>query len=122
MRLQNTSNTGNKQMAHLLVPVTDGKLDDFMDAVQEMKTSIFKKSYLPDFCNPIMTVTKGKKNAKIIVSDPHTSVFCFIDLSTGNILKAAGWKAPAKHARGNIHTPTHGVEFLGEHGAAYLRF
>jgi hypothetical protein len=26
----------------------------------------------------------------------------FIDLTNGDILKADGWKAPAKHARGNI--------------------
>ena len=31
------------------------------------------------------------------------SAFCFVDLSNGNILKAAGWKAPEKkNPRGNI--------------------
>ena len=37
-----------------------------------------------------------------IISDGQCSVYCFIDLSNGDILKAAGWKAPAKGARGNI--------------------
>lgn len=32
------------------------------------------------------------------------SVHCFIDAATGDILKAASWKAPAKGARGNLDT------------------
>lgn len=30
------------------------------------------------------------------------SAFCFVELETGDIYKAAGWKAPAKGVRGNI--------------------
>lgn len=30
------------------------------------------------------------------------SVYVFIDTKNGDILKSASWKAPAKHARGNI--------------------
>jgi hypothetical protein len=32
------------------------------------------------------------------------SVHAFVDLATGDLYKAAGWKAPAKGARGNIAT------------------
>ncbi len=32
----------------------------------------------------------------------HASVHAFIDIATGDLLKAAGWKAPAKGARGNV--------------------
>lgn len=32
------------------------------------------------------------------------SVHCFIDKATGDVYKAAGWKAPAPHVRGNIVT------------------
>ena len=37
-----------------------------------------------------------------VVSDGQRSVYCFIDLRTGDILKAEGWKGPAKGPRGNI--------------------
>lgn len=44
-----------------------------------------------------------------IVMDAHPgdrckSVHAFVDLATGDLLKAAGWKAPAKGVRGNIAT------------------
>lgn len=32
-----------------------------------------------------------------------TSVFCFVE-ANGDIMKAAGYKAPAKGARGNVYT------------------
>lgn len=53
--------------------------------------------------------------------DPHQqrSVFCFIEKATGNVLKAGTWKAPAKHARGNIYEI--GKEGVGEYGAHYLK-
>lgn len=47
------------------------------------------------------------------------SVFCFIEKSTGNVLKAGSWEAPAKHARGNIYEI--GKEGVGEYGANYLK-
>ena len=33
------------------------------------------------------------------------SVYCFIDLSNGDILKTAGWAGPAKGKRGSIWNP-----------------
>lgn len=53
----------------------------------------------------------------------NPSAYCFIDLSNGDILKADGWKRPAKGARGNIR---HGGPenwwsgALGPYGAAYI--
>lgn len=49
------------------------------------------------------TVMQGSKNLRIVATTAgNRSVYCFVEKSTGNILKAAGWKAPAKGARGNI--------------------
>lgn len=45
----------------------------------------------------------------------------FVDYATGDIFKPAGWKAPAKHARGNIYSAGHGAETEGPYGPAYLR-
>jgi len=47
----------------------------------------------------------GAKVVRIVMAH-HSSkaVHAFVDLATGDLLKAAGWKAPAKGVRGNIAT------------------
>lgn len=55
------------------------------------------------------------------------SVFCFIKkhpnaakgAEVGDILKAASWKAPAKHSRGSIFNENQ-MEGVGAYGATYL--
>lgn len=82
------------------------------------------------FAPPVVTVEYGTKNAKIVRSEYTDkgelitrSVHCFIDITTGDILKAASWKVPAKGVRGNIYTtPNYGVgTSVGVFGAAYRR-
>lgn len=50
--------------------------------------------------------TPGRKVVRIVMHTPgdSRSVHAFVDLATGDLLKAAGWKAPAKGPRGNIAT------------------
>ncbi len=63
------------------------------------------------------TIEWGRKYAKVVRGG---SVYCFVVRSNGDIMKAANWRAPAKHARGNIRDadPLAGVT---DYGAAYLR-
>jgi hypothetical protein len=49
------------------------------------------------------------------------SVFAFIDKWSGDILRAATYKAPAKHARGNLFDANGGVSELTPYGPKYLR-
>ena len=66
----------------------------------------------------------GRKYAKIITGNTRSnyggSVFCFVDRTNGDILKAASWKAPAKHARGNVLRADR-LNAVGRYGANYLR-
>ena len=53
--------------------------------------------------------TPGQKFVRIVMdTNPGErygrSVHAFVDLATGDLYKPAGWKAPAKHVRGNIAT------------------
>lgn len=48
------------------------------------------------------------------------SVYAFIDKETGDVLRAAGYKSPAKHARGNLFDTLQGTEMLTPHGIGYL--
>lgn len=68
-----------------------------------------------------LTVQFGKRYAKIVSNAYGTSVYCFVEIETGNILKAESWKAPAKHARGNIADKNGGWKTaVNEYGARYL--
>lgn len=66
-------------------------------------------------------VTFGKKYAKIYTKDSQESVWCFIDLTNGDVLKPASHATPAKHARGNIFDKSNGLSMIGPYGPAYLK-
>jgi len=51
----------------------------------------------------------------------HGSAWAFIDTTNGDVLKPASYKAPAKHARGNIFNNDNGLGCMGKYGVAYLR-
>jgi hypothetical protein len=52
---------------------------------------------------PTMTYEEGRKYARIVIEGTQRSCFGFIDMTNGDILKSAGWKAPAKNfSRGNL--------------------
>lgn len=72
---------------------------------------------LNEFCNFVkellnkegldLEVEPGRRYVKLISSrNGSRSVWCFVEKNTGAILKPASWKAPAKHARGNIRNKT----------------
>lgn len=76
---------------------------------------------------PFVKLEMGKKNCRVVKGEKfgaqecHTSAYCFIDLASGDILKPAGYKAPAKNgARGNIlgENPLNGC---GPYGVNYLK-
>ncbi len=73
---------------------------------------------------PQLSAEMGRRYVRIVKTlyrDPtNRSVFCFVDTTTGNVLKAAGWKAPAKHARGNIYADDNGAGAVSAYGARYL--
>jgi len=68
-----------------------------------------------------LEVDMGHRYIRIIVKDTGTAAFAFIDRSNGDVLKPASWKAPAKHARGNIFDAANGLGSMGPYGPAYLK-
>lgn len=76
---------------------------------------------LPD---DTITVEYGTKYIKVFRNyhgdEASRSVFCFIEISTGNVLKAASFKAPAKGVRGNIFGTPDGYG-ISKYGANYNR-
>lgn len=69
-------------------------------------------------------VSTGKRYVKLIRVDDRSndrSVYAFVDTTNGNVLMPASWRAPAKHARGNIFNEDNGLGCAGPYGIAYLR-
>jgi hypothetical protein len=55
---------------------------------------------------------------------PKNTAEAFIDRETGDIYRAASWNRPAKRVRGNVFSPTHGMEAMDTSiypGVRYLR-
>lgn len=112
-------------------PVTQEDLARFVAAAQDVVDAYYGKK-AP---NQIDTRTPripqlqvdpgGKKYARIVARDPGVelggSAWAFVELATGFILKADGWKRPAPQPRGTIHDATYGAAYVGPFGPAYLR-
>lgn len=83
-------------------------LDAFLAAVNEgfnKKNAEMAENFPEGYYKPV-SVEAGSKNLRIVcTSGGSRSVYCFVSKETGDILKAAGWKAPAKGARGSIFKP-----------------
>jgi hypothetical protein len=66
----------------------------------------------------------GRKYGKVVFTSvaPRTgrSVHSFVDLSTGDLLKAAGWNAPAKDARFNLLNELDKVTAVADPYGSYL--
>ena len=100
------------------------RLAAYVAVVQGVVDAHFKACY-PNLTAPRFTIDpKGRKFVRIVRSDDSgsRSVHSFVERATGNVLKAAGWKAPAKHSRGNIWAPDTGRGAIDSTGfTVYLR-
>lgn len=84
----------------------------FVTALAAMYAAVYAEKYPvllppkfhidPGGVKYLRIVTTQQYDKAGVVIDGQRSVYCFIDANTGDILKAAGWKAPAKGARGSI--------------------
>jgi len=98
----------------------------FLKGVQAISDKNDKKNAPSGKEYPVKTkfvFTKGRRFWKIVrqESTGGKSVYAFIDHQSGDVLKAAGWNAPAKHARSNVFDNDYGLSAAGPYGMAYLR-
>lgn len=99
---------------------TQRLIDLFVQGCADISDAYMAKHY-PNLSAPKFTAEPGRRYVRIVRADSQRSVHCFIDTTNGDVLKAAGWKAPAKHARGNLFDDAGGLRYIGPYGPAYLR-
>ena len=103
-------------------------LPAWIDACQALLDSYMKKNF-PTLPPEKIVVAGGNKYLKIqkhsvggseIKPEVRWTAYAFIDVETGDILKPATWKKPAKHARGNLFDPSRGLACMGPYGPNYI--
>ena len=98
-------------------------IEEFQDQLQNQLGEYYSK-HLSGLNVPQVKINKGSKFYKIIIDN---SVWGFIaripmihkgvQVRKGDLMKAAGWNAAAKHSRGNV---IDGTAQYGPYGPTYL--
>ena len=96
------------------------RFDRAMEAYLDQIRGVYRRWYKANGYGPHMTLpefkySEGTVNAKVICTETFgsgCSVHSFVRLDTGDILKPAGWRGPAKGVRGNIFSDWLGAEAL----------
>lgn len=99
----------------------DSALAAFIEAAQKMINGHHVQAGNVGTPPVLETDPRGVKYVRVVRKETFgagRSVYCFVEKSTGDILKAASWKAPALGVRGNIYAdnPIAGVT---PYGAVY---
>lgn len=98
--------------------------EGWLAACQKL-VSDYHVAHYPNIPDTTLSLKWGQRYIKVIADDAagrgQRSVWAFLDQTTGDVLKAASWKAPAPHARGNLFDETGGLGRVGPYGPEYLR-
>ena len=96
---------------------------NFLNLLQNFFDEYYKQCKTPEnLWKKIKTYEGGRyiKVATFYGDNCGESVYAFVEKETGAIFKPAGWKAPAKHARGNIFDQNP-ISCCNPHGVKYLK-
>jgi hypothetical protein len=115
-----TSTISTTQTPNVKVTPNSPQFKAWMAGVQEIINRNYTTSPTPA---PKMIFMDGKRYIRIVevMSGNQRMAFAFIDKTNGDVLKTAGWNAPARHARGNLFDQWLGLKYVGPYGMAYLR-
>jgi hypothetical protein len=107
---------------------TNNNLAEFLRRLADRLNEYRAKMNLTYFSHFRVTTTGGSKYIKVFRQEmkgdepysKYESIVAFVDSTTGDILKPASWKAPAKIARGNINSPQFGMEAID--GSGFVKY
>jgi len=97
------------------------RIDQFLVELQKRMDAYDTKQNYSANQNDQVAVEFGSRYARVIKSiGSSRSAYCFVDLTTGDLLKSAGWKAPAKGSRGNIFADDFGMSACERYTLVYF--
>ena len=97
-------------------------LERFVNNINEFRRAHFAKWFPRTTPATVSVMEGGKVYIRVVSEEPGSrGVYCFVNVLTGDILKADGWKRPAKGARGSIFSSDWAGYGCTEYGAAYAR-
>ena len=108
----------------------EAALEGFRAAAEGMLRDHFAKHGYTFAIPNVEIVSKGRRFAKLIRTETNpktgakegqTSVHSFVEIASGDIFKPATFKAPAKHARGNIYDDNGRDSMTADAFVKYLR-
>jgi hypothetical protein len=109
----------------MLHTVTQAQIDEFVAGCARICDEHLRKSYPESFelLRETVEAEIGQRYARVYrVGRAQRSAHCFIDLTNGDVLKAASWKAPEKkNPRGNLNDAHKGLRGMTPYGTVYLR-
>jgi len=96
-------------------------LSNYVYYIQKINNEYYDE-HLTNLSRPTIVIDKGRKYMKVVVEShgDSRSVHSFVEVETGNVFKAAGWRAPAKHVRANIYDYDSIKRGVNMHGANYI--
>lgn len=105
------------------------RLDKYVEGVERLRNEWLNGGTAKTKRKAFVSIERGQKYARIVVADQYgdepptrRSVHTFVDLTNGNVLKAAGWKKPeTKNPRSNINDADFGLSGVTWLGAVYLK-
>lgn len=97
----------------------DEKLESFVGHVQRLTNEYFQRKFpklRPDkiTTDPLLRYVRIWRTTDD--GDGQMLSWGFVEYATGDIFKCATWRAPAKHARGNIFSEKNGTESINPDG------
>lgn len=118
----------------------DAAFNTWMEGAQKVIDNHWERMKFTHAKPPLLVANRGSRYIAIqridrdkdgVLMSDRGSAHAFIDLTggkvqgapsmRGDVLKPAGWKAPAKWARGNIFDAHNGLSMMGPHGTANLK-
>lgn len=114
------------------MPDFDAALSTFVTGCKTIADG-HRAKIAPNVAPDEFSVDDGQNYIRVVRGDgTGRSVHCFVakrDVTTkglgaikcGDVLKAAGWKAPARGVRGNIFDARNGLGRMGPYGPEYNR-
>jgi hypothetical protein len=98
------------------------RLNQFLRLATRLRTAHTQTHYPSLTPDPPLEMMNGQRYVRVVAgSRGSRSVYCFIDKTNGDVLKAEGWKKPAKHKRSNLFDDDYGLSGVGPYGAKYLK-